>query len=59
MSEKTRDRLLYLISPLLLLLLWELLLRNGFGCWHLARETSYQEGDCHYCVFHNNTLRRT
>jgi len=31
MSAKTRDRLLYLISPLALLLLWELLLRNGIG----------------------------
>ena len=31
LSAKTRDRLLYLISPIGLLLLWELLLRAGFG----------------------------
>jgi len=31
MSAKARDRLLYLISPIALLLVWELLLRNGFG----------------------------
>jgi ABC-type nitrate/sulfonate/bicarbonate transport system permease component len=31
MSAKTRDRLLYLISPIGLLLLWELLLLAGFG----------------------------
>ncbi len=31
MSAKTRDRLLYLISPVALLLVWELLLRNGVG----------------------------
>ena len=31
MSAKTRDRLLYLISPIALLLIWELLLRNGIG----------------------------
>jgi len=30
-SAKTRDRLLYLISPIGLLLLWELLLLAGFG----------------------------
>lgn len=31
MSEKARDRLLYLISPIALLAIWELLLRNGIG----------------------------
>ena len=31
LSAKTRDRLLYLISPIGLLLLWELLLLAGFG----------------------------
>jgi ABC-type nitrate/sulfonate/bicarbonate transport system permease component len=31
LSAKTRDRLLYLISPVALLLIWELLLRAGFG----------------------------
>jgi ABC-type nitrate/sulfonate/bicarbonate transport system permease component len=31
MSEKTRERLLYLISPIGLLVVWEILLRNGFG----------------------------
>lgn len=31
MNEKTRERLLYLISPIGLLLLWEILLRSGFG----------------------------
>src|SRR5262249_45211232 len=50
MSAKTRERLLYLISPIALLVVWELLLRNGFGdrrfipapsdialrFWHLA-----------------------
>ncbi len=30
-SDKARDRLLYLISPIVLLLVWELLLRSGFG----------------------------
>ena len=30
-SDKARDRLLYLISPIVLLLVWEILLRNGFG----------------------------
>ena len=31
LSAKTRDRVLYLISPLLLLLVWQLLLIAGFG----------------------------
>jgi NitT/TauT family transport system permease protein len=31
MSEKTRERLLYLISPIALLLLWQLLLMAGIG----------------------------
>ena len=31
MSERTRERLLYLISPIALLVVWEILLRNGFG----------------------------
>src|SRR3954471_13695574 len=30
-SAKTRDRVLYLISPLGLLILWQLLLMAGFG----------------------------
>ena len=30
-SAKTRERLLYLISPIGLLLLWQLLLMAGFG----------------------------
>ena len=31
MSAKSRERLLYLISPIALLLVWEILLRLGFG----------------------------
>jgi ABC-type nitrate/sulfonate/bicarbonate transport system permease component len=31
MSDKARERLLYLISPIALLLIWEVLLRNGIG----------------------------
>jgi len=31
MKEKTRERLLYLISPIALLVVWEILLRLGFG----------------------------
>ena len=31
MSEKTRERLLYLISPIALLLVWQLLIMLGFG----------------------------
>ena len=31
MSPKTRERLLYLISPIALLIVWEVLLRAGFG----------------------------
>ena len=31
MSEKTRERLLYLISPIALLLVWQLLITLGFG----------------------------
>ena len=31
MSSKTRERLLYLISPIALLIVWEVLLRLGFG----------------------------
>ena len=31
LSAKTRDRLLYLVSPIGLLLLWQLLLMAGFG----------------------------
>src|SRR5262249_879315 len=31
MSAKTRDRLLYLISPIAFLIMWELLLRAGIG----------------------------
>ena len=31
MNGKTRDRLLYLISPIALLVIWEILLRLGFG----------------------------
>ena len=31
MSDKARERLLYLISPLGLLLVWQLLLEAGFG----------------------------
>ena len=31
MSPKTRERLLYLISPIALLVVWEVLLRAGFG----------------------------
>ena len=31
MSARTRERLLYLISPIALLVVWEVLLRLGFG----------------------------
>ena len=31
MSAKSRERLLYLISPIALLVVWEILLRLGFG----------------------------
>ena len=31
MSEKARERLLYLISPIALLAIWQILLMLGFG----------------------------
>ena len=40
MSEKTRERLLYLMSPIALLVIWQILLMLGFGDRRFSAATS-------------------